>query len=664
MSKKDNLKAIKRLQDREYDYACWIEENEGKRKIHLQHKPLISVVLFEQNATEMQKKRCLRSLKNQKYKSTERIFISEKIIKWDDIKKQIHGEYVMFISMCDFLASNAIAELVLVIDKDPEVCWVYSDEDTFRECDGKRINPKFKPNWSYDTFLSFFYTGNMAIYRADVCMKLENWESTYSKYWNYDFALRFLDVCDQKKIMHIPKVLYHASDNDNTKALYEEQVKILSNIKKEWIYRQKIDAVVEKEERAGQYRIVYKADGMVSIVIPSKDNVAMLLKAIESIEQYTSYDNYEIIVVDNGSNAENKIHLEENLFKKDIRYIYEPMDFNFSKMCNIGAKASKGEYILFLNDDVECVPGDWLERMVGQAAQPGVGAVGAKLLYPNENMIQHIGVINLKESPSHVLSKVLDIGVLADGRNCLDYNYEAVTAACLLVRKSVYESVNGFDENFPISYNDIDLCYRLRELGLRNVVRTDAVLIHHESVSRGLDAGDENKMIRLRNECARLYKAHSWIIENGDAFYSPNFTKTQTDFSLLKKEDNEEYNYRVCVKRCTNTEISVTIDKISKVDGIQISGWYWYQDDDFTNFSDVYIVFKNENDGKEYWYDTARRVRYDVAQALENQAIYCGFSCKVQKKETVLLQGCRIGLCVRRYNLKLNLMNWTDIIID
>ncbi len=658
MSKKSNLRAIRRLQDKEYDYFCWIEENECKREISLQHKPLFSMVLFEDDATENQRKRCLDSIKKQDYENIDQVVVSSEKIIWNEILCQVKGEYIMFLSMKDWIAPKAIKEMAKAIEKNPKAEWIYSDEDTYRESDNKRVSPKFKPEWSYDTFLSFFYTGNLAVYKSSVCKLIADWESDYNRHWNYDFALRFLEVCNQEEIKHISKVLCHTSDSRE-----DVQKEYLKEIKEAFIMRQGLDAFVELEERTNEYRIVYKATGKVSIIIPSKDNMDMLLAGINSLQENTDYTDYEIIVVDNGSKPENKECLEKALLEKEIQYVYEPMEFNFSRMCNLGASRSSGEYLLFLNDDIECVDGKWLERMVGQAAQPGAGAVGAKLLYSQNNRIQHIGVVNLNMGPSHILTKQEDVGVLAEGRNCLDYNFEAVTAACLIVKRSVYEMINGFDEGLPVSYNDVDFCYRLREQRLRNVVRADAVLIHHESISRGLDVVNDEKMLRLSKERAYLYKAHPWILEKGDVSYSENYSMDQTDFALRTPQNMNVCNARIRQKLYANKPFHVIIDRMVKDQDLQITGWYWFRSDDHTNLSDVYLVFRNEETKKEIWYEVYRQVREDVTEVMGNQAVYCGFVCKIPEEDIKELCGLKIGLCVKMYDLKLNLVTWTDVTV-
>ena len=649
----DKFEVIKK----ECDYYEWIKEHEKEVENKPTNKPSFSIVLFGNKVTKKQKRRCIHSIKMQKNSSVQIIIIEDRVIKWNEIKRQLSGEYSIFMNMNDWLSENALLEVAMSLKDNSDSQWIYSDEDVFREEDGRRILPQFKPDWSKETFISHFYTGNLAVYKTAICSKIVDWEMPYSSYWGYDFAFRFLEVCDCNKIVHIPKVLYHASSENVSKC---DVSIILKQIKGEYVRRNGIDAYIEKEENTGQFRIVYNPNEFVSIVIPSKDNAEMLLDCIKSIENNTSYTNYEIIVVDNGSKENNREILKQELESKNIKYIYRPMEFNFSKMCNIGAQTAVGQHVLFLNDDIECIDDKWLERMLGQSEQSGIGAVGAKLLYPEGNKIQHLGVVNLSMGPSHILSGQNDEEILENGRNYLDYNYEAVTAACMMVKKSVFDEVNGFDESFPIAYNDIDFCYRLREMGLRNVVRTDAVLIHHESISRGLDVIDKVKNNRLEMERKRLYEIHPWIVGKCDKSYSPNYSQDWTDFRLHKKaykslkcHDMKKLWYKGLKK-------NVIIEELAVNKTIHIRGWVRYKNDQITNLSDIYVVLKKGKD--EIWYKARKQYRSDVAAALSNFAVYSGFECDIQE-EIEVLRGCKVGVYIDVYNRPLNVLVWSDMLV-
>ena len=256
-----------------------------------------------------------------------------------------------------------------------------------------------------------------------------------------------------------------------------------------------MEGSVELVEDIYQYRVNYHPTGnpLVSVIIPSKDNVKVYERCIQTLYEKTAYKNFEVIHVDNGSSEENKRGYENIARTYGVQYHYQPMNFNFSAMCNIGAKQAKGSYLLFLNDDIEIIKGDWLERMLGQAMQQHVGAVGAKLLYPGIGNIQHTGVINLSQGPVHCFANMPDDVIYDFCRNKLDFNYSAVTGACLLLSREKFDAVGGFEEELPVAYNDVDLCFKLTEQGYFNVLRNDAVLYHHESVSRGYDHASAEK---------------------------------------------------------------------------------------------------------------------------------------------------------------------------
>ena len=231
-----------------------------------------------------------------------------------------------------------------------------------------------------------------------------------------------------------------------------------------------------------------------------------------------------LMTVIEGSSEENKIKYDELIGSVRGKYIYEKSEFNFSKMCNTGARAASGQYLLFLNDDIEIRDGLWLQRMVGHAELPYIGAVGAKLMYPDDDLIQHCGVINLRKAgPAHAFIRMNDNSIPYFWRTEIEYNWLAVTAACLLVDKEKFNQVGGFNEDFAVAYNDVDLCFKLYEAGYYNVVRADAVLIHYESVSRGYDNYDGAKMERLINEREKLYSMHP-DLRGRDPFFNPNLT--------------------------------------------------------------------------------------------------------------------------------------------
>lgn len=278
---------------------------------------------------------------------------------------------------------------------------------------------------------------------------------------------------------------------------------------------------------------------VVSVVILSKDHPSVLERCLDSFRKKTEYVYYEWIVVDNGSSGPNREKMEELQRRYGFVYLYEPMPFNFSKMCNMGVKRASGDLILFMNDDIEIVEQSWLRRMAGQALQPQTGAVGAKLWYSGTRNIQHAGITNMQIGPSHKLVTFPDDRDYYYGRSRVVYDMIGVTGACLMVSREKYEEIGGLDETMPVAYNDVDLCFRLIEAGYYNVQRNDAVLYHHESLSRGSDEQDEGKWERLLAEKERLYRKHPRMLGR-DAFYHRALVDNASDYRCNYKFPYEE----------------------------------------------------------------------------------------------------------------------------
>lgn len=321
----------------------------------------------------------------------------------------------------------------------------------------------------------------------------------------YGFVLSCID--EAKEAGHIEKVLFRAEGQGGLDWGMEPA---FDEIKKGHLYS---DAEIPKEKEGQE---------LVSIVIPSKDNPAVLSNCIHSLLEQTEYQNFEIIVIDNGSNDKNrkKILQMQHQLKEEysFRYLYMPMAFNFSAMCNIGAGEAKGKYLLFLNDDMEIVREDWLSVMVAKAAKSYVGAVGAKLLYPDSDKIQHLGITNIHLGPAHKLQFSSDKKEYYHKINRCAVNVSAVTGACLLLRREVFDEIGGFEEKLQVAFNDVELCFHLQRAGYHNVCCNQTFLYHHESLSRGFDAGEE-KVARLHRERDLLYAAYPEMW-NSDRYYS------------------------------------------------------------------------------------------------------------------------------------------------
>jgi len=447
--------------------------------------------------------------------------------------EKVQGDYVVFLDHDDELTHDCLYELFLCIEEEnPD--YIYSDEDKINQF-GDFVEPHFKPDWSPDTMMSTMYVCHVSCVRTKLLKHVGGLRSEYDGCQDWDFVLRVSEVAT--KICHIPKVLYHwriipgsiAADIQAKEYVINATQKVRSDA----LLRRKIDGVVEPLKNfEGYFRINYlpKNNPFVSIIIPTRDNGKVLQRCIESIEKLSSYNNYEIIIIDNGSVDNFTKIIFDQLQKEDkIKILRHDIPFNYSELNNKGVEISKGDILIFLNDDTEILTIDWIERLAGFAQLDHVGAVGAKLLYPNSNQIQHAGILNLKDGPGHAFLRQDNDSHGYYMRNLLDYNWIAVTGACLVIERKKFNQVGQFDENLPIAYNDIDLCFKLIDAGLYNTVCQGVKLIHHESVSRGIDDLNSEKIVRLLDDKRKLYSKHPSFYQY-DPFYNINLHPNGVNF--------------------------------------------------------------------------------------------------------------------------------------
>ena len=445
------------------------------------------------------------------------------------------GEFVVLLDHDDELTPDCLYELALCINKhNPD--YIYSDEDKI-DANGHYADPHFKPQWSPDTLMSTMYVCHVVCIRHTVLQQVGGLRSDYDGCQDWDLILRVTELTNN--ICHIPKVLYHwrviegsiATDISAKSYVLDASKRVREDA---LARRGLVGEVEELVGVPGYFRVNYQPQGtpLVSIIIPTRDNHAVLKACLDSLLQTTAYRHFEVLVIDNGSvEPETVAYLARLADESQITVIRHDRPFNFSELNNIGVQAAKGEIFLFLNDDTEVLVDDWLARMVGYAQLSHVGAVGAKLLYSGGELVQHAGVINLATGPGHAFLKTPTHSHGYYLRNQLEYNWLAVTGACLMVEREKYKAVGGFDESFPIAYNDIDLCFSLHAAGFYQVVCQAAVLLHHESVSRGHDHLDKQKQLRLRQEKQRLFTKHPAYFQH-DPFYSPNLHPNGIHFQL------------------------------------------------------------------------------------------------------------------------------------
>jgi len=442
------------------------------------------------------------------------------------------GEFIGLLDHDDELTNDALYEVVKLLQIHPEADLIYSDEDKI-DIKGKRSDPFFKPDWSPDLLLSQNYLSHFGVYRKKIIDKINGFRKGYDGSQDYDLVLRFSE--QTSNIYHIPEILYHwkivpgsvASDPKAKEYAYINAKKALKDAMK----RRNIPIECIKNVRyPGHYRIKYEImeNKKVSIIIPTKDNLKLLKKCIPSILQKTEYENYEILIINNQSRKDETLEYFQDIKEnKKIKIINYNKPFNFSAMNNYAVRFVKGTYLLFLNDDTEVISNEWINAMLEHCQKKHVGVVGVKLLYP-DNTIQHAGVIlgiggvaghSHKFIPNDFSGYFL--------KPHLIQNVSAVTGACLMIKKSLFKEVSGFDEkNLSISYNDIDLCLKIRKKGYLIVYTPFAELYHHESVSRGYATNLQTK--REREFIKTKWKK---IIEN-DPYYNPNLTLDKEDFSF------------------------------------------------------------------------------------------------------------------------------------
>lgn len=649
---------------RNYHRALRHEQKQPKLIKDLAYKPSFSVVIPVYNTVTEQLEECIRSVLSQTYDNYELILVDDHS-SWDNVvpvlrgyeeNPKVHviyrstnghisvatnngidtatGDFIVFMDCDDTIEPDALYEFAAKLNENPELDFIYSDEDKLTE-DGKiRHMPFFKPDWSPDLFLSMMYTNHLATYRTSIVKAVGGLRTAYNGSQDYDFTLRFLERSDNTRVGHVPKVLYHWRERKESVAYAMTSknyaAEAARHAKEDYIRRNGLKARLEYISGMSQYRIVYDVvgDPLVSIIIPSKDHPGILKQCIDSIRDFTNYRNYEIIVVDNGSSDENREILEQYLSSAGAAYVYEKEDFNFSKMCNTGAAHARGDYLLFLNDDIEIFQPEWLERMLGQAQQKHVGAVGAKLYYPQSTTIQHVGVSNPTNGPLHSFMGYEDQVPYYFGWNRVDYDCICVTGACLMVESGKFRKVQGFDENLPVAYNDVKLCFSLHASGYYNVMRNDVVAYHHESLSRGSDQIDDKKLIRMGRERMELF-AQFPELRDADPYLNKNLKHFSANLELKRDYDSLA---PMDVSDCLPTG-GATVDSVNVGDRIRIIGWSILDGEEHIEELERYLVFRDPYG----WTCGAKLLpssRPDVAAHFGSPSyIYAGYECVLRRSD-------------------------------
>ena len=446
------------------------------------------------------------------------------------------GKWIALLDHDDLLPLHALFWVVDAINKNPNARLFYSDEDKITEL-GQRYSPYFKCDWNQDLFYGHNMFSHLGVYDAELVQEVNGFRVGMEGSQDYDLALRCIERIDTNQIHHISRVLYHwrvhaesTASNADAKpyAMIAGEKAINEHFK-----RMGINANVELTSFGYRTRYYLPAEvPLVSLIIPTRNGFSLLKQCVNSIMQKTDYKNYEIIIVDNGSDEEETLqYLNHLVNNKIVTVIRDDAPFNYSALNNKAVKIANGDIIGLVNNDIEVISPEWLSEMVSHALRPDVGVVGAKLLYSN-NTIQHAGVVlGVTGIAGHAHRGVSNDAHGYFSRASLTQSFSAVTGACLIVEKSIYDSVSGLNEaDLAVAFNDIDFCLRVRELGYKNIWTPYAELYHHESATRGSEDTPEKKK---RFECEIAYMQQCWASEIAcDESYSKNLTLDEENFSL------------------------------------------------------------------------------------------------------------------------------------
>ena len=449
------------------------------------------------------------------------------------------GNFVGLFDHDDVMHPSLLFECVkTVCEKDAD--YVYTDEATFTSPNlDDLIVLHFKPDYSPDNLRANNYICHFSMFDADLLKKTGLFRPEYDGSQDHDMILRLTE--EAKHVCHIPKILYYWRSHPNSVAADIGAKTYAIDAAKRAVHDHMRDYYgIEVEVESTRafptiFQIKYPINGepLISIVIPNKDHVEDLRRCITSIEKKSTWKNYEIVVVENNSVEQSiRDYYKELESDPKVKIVTYEGGFNYSRINNVGVKETKGEYLLFLNNDTEVISPDWMEQLLMYAQRKDVGAVGAKLYYA-DNTIQHAGVViglGAHRSAGHTHYKMPREHLGYMGRLCYAQDVTAVTGACLMVKKSIYEEVDGLDESFTISLNDVDLCLKIREKGYLNIFTPFAELYHYESKTRGMEEGE--KLRRYERECAHFRDKWKEQLDAGDPYYNPNFSLDYSDFTL------------------------------------------------------------------------------------------------------------------------------------
>ena len=570
------VKLTERFQADDVDYEQWYEnhkalpeELEKQKNEKWKRKPLISIVVPVYNTPQVFLRQMIESVQNQSYSEWE-LCIGNASPENKEMKKILEeykndarikeveipenkgisqntnrameiapGELIGLLDHDDLLAPNALYEIAKAVNEHPDAEVIYTDEDKVTTDLKEHFQPHLKPDFNLDLLRSNNYICHFFVASRDLIKRVGGFRPEFNGAQDYDLILRCTEQA--KQIVHIPKILYHwrvhkasTADNPASKMYAFDAGK---RAIEEHLVRCRTKGTVQHTKDLGFYRVKYEVCGepLVSIIIPNKDQSEALKKCLDSIREKTSYRNYEIIIVENNSEEPETFAFYKKIAGEKIKVVTWEGEFNYSAINNFGVRHARGDYLLLLNNDVEIINGDWLTEMLSHCQRKEVGIVGAKLYYP-DNTIQHAGIIigigGVAGSVFVGLPRAFS-GYLHKASIQLDLS--AVTAACMLVKRSVFEQVGGLEEKLKVAFNDVDFCLRVREKGYLVVYDPYAELYHYESKTRGAEDTKE-KIRRFQTEIEYMRSHWIGLLKKGDPYYNCNLSLTKWDYSLKNNQ--------------------------------------------------------------------------------------------------------------------------------
>lgn len=570
------VKLTERFQADDVDYEQWYEnhkalpeELEKQKNEKWKRKPLISIVVPVYNTPQVFLRQMIESVQNQSYSEWE-LCIGNASPENKEMKKILEeykndarikeveipenkgisqntnrameiasGEWIGLLDHDDLLAPNALYEIAKAVNEHPDAEVIYTDEDKVTTDLKEHFQPHLKPDFNLDLLRSNNYICHFFVASRDLIKRVGGFRPEFNGAQDYDLILRCTEQA--KQIVHIPKILYHwrvhkasTADNPASKMYAFDAGK---RAIEEHLVRCRTKGTVQHTKDLGFYRVKYEVCGepLVSIIIPNKDQSEALKKCLDSIREKTSYRNYEIIIVENNSEEPETFAFYKKIAGEKIKIVTWEGEFNYSAINNFGVRHARGDYLLLLNNDVEIINGDWLTEMLSHCQRKEVGIVGAKLYYP-DNKIQHAGIIigigGVAGSVFVGLPRAFS-GYLHKASIQLDLS--AVTAACMLVKRSVFEQVGGLEEKLKVAFNDVDFCLRVREKGYLVVYDPYAELYHYESKTRGAEDTKE-KIRRFQTEIEYMRSHWIGLLKKGDPYYNCNLSLTKWDYSLKNNQ--------------------------------------------------------------------------------------------------------------------------------